>query len=158
MQVMQKAPDNDSIIRSLILGVFLSITAIVDIAGLMWSWPRLPLSTETGFLTITLLAGYLGGCVHSLQYLTWAHSGPRSAVKQYFWYLISTPLAGAGIAIIFYVVIRGGLVNDARALNPFGVLAVSALAGMFARQAVRKLHDIAEALFDPEENDDKLSG
>jgi hypothetical protein len=59
---------------------------------------------------------------------------------------------------LFYVVIRGGLIvpslptgqagNEVtRLLNPYGIAAIAALAGMFSRQATDKLREMFDTLF-----------
>ena len=55
------------------------------------------------------------------------------------------------MALVFYSLLRGGFLAgtpaDARIVNPFGVIAVGALVGMFADKAAQKLAEIFETLF-----------
>jgi hypothetical protein len=59
---------------------------------------------------------------------------------------------------LFYFVLRGGLIvpslpssagqtNTTNLLNPYGIAAISALAGMFSKQATDKLREIFDTLF-----------
>jgi hypothetical protein len=66
---------------------------------------------------------------------------------------------GVGLALLTYLVVRGGFLTGsfdvgtdvAKTINPFGVAAVAALTGMFAREASNKLSDIFGRLFSSEE-------
>jgi hypothetical protein len=58
---------------------------------------------------------------------------------------------------LFYLVLRGGLIvpslpsgratDTTLLLNPYGIAAISALAGMFSKQATDKLREIFDTLF-----------
>jgi hypothetical protein len=68
------------------------------------------------------------------------------------WWYVLRPFIGMGIAAIFYLVLRGGLVLlsaplDLKTLNPYGIGAFAALSGMFSKQAADKLSDIFDNLF-----------
>ena len=57
---------------------------------------------------------------------------------------------GATLALIFYLVLRGGLLatgTGPNALNPYGVAALAGLAGMFTKQATNKLDELFSTLF-----------
>jgi len=68
----------------------------------------------------------------------------------WFWWYMSRPFIGMAMALIFHVVLRGGfLVNtaaDGTVANPFSVVALGALVGMFADKAAVKLGEIFETL------------
>lgn len=51
------------------------------------------------------------------------------------------------LAIIFYLIIEGGLVKVSFAINDFAIAAVSVIAGLMTNQAMKKLRDIFDALF-----------
>ncbi len=62
---------------------------------------------------------------------------------------LSLPFVGAALAIVFYIVLRGGLVagqTTAAQLNAFGFAAVSALVGLFSPEAAEKLKQIFSTL------------
>ncbi len=64
------------------------------------------------------------------------------------------PFLGAGLAVVFYLVIRGGFFSPTSTVNetsPFGFAALGALIGMFTEPAVVKLKKIANNLFEPAE-------
>ena len=59
-------------------------------------------------------------------------------------------LANDSLALAMYLVVRGGLLSvesSAKSLNPYGVGAISVLAGMFSKQAMDKLNEVFTALF-----------
>jgi IPT/TIG domain len=66
----------------------------------------------------------------------------------------SLPLVGALLAVITYLVLRGGLTSTLASsadVNPYGFVAVAALVGLFSREAADKLHAIFEAILTPAE-------
>jgi hypothetical protein len=77
--------------------------------------------------------------------------GNRTLTASWFWWYITRPFLGSALAVIFYAVLRGGFMAgtpaDAKAVNPFGVIAIGALVGMFADKASDKLADIFDTLF-----------
>src|ERR1700732_5015485 len=58
---------------------------------------------------------------------------------------------GMAMGLVFYAVLRGGFLAgtpaDANVVNPFGVLAIGALVGMFSDKAAQKLKEIFEVVF-----------
>ena len=73
----------------------------------------------------------------------------RLAASWTWWYLMR-PFIGASLAEVVYVTVRAGVVTGigaADALSPFGIAAICALSGLFARQATDKLREVFENLF-----------
>src|SRR4029450_11629257 len=92
----------------------------------------LNLSQEGQLFVIVLLAGALGGMVHTLRSLYW-YVGNRNL--RYSWLLMyaTLPITGAALALIAYVVLRGGLTTtfaSSQDISPFGMAAVAALVGL----------------------------
>lgn len=123
--------------------------------------PRI--TREIQLMLMVLLAGALGSLVHALRSIS-DFIGNRTAVASWFWWYITRPLLGMALALIFYAVLRGGFLAgspaDAKVVNPFGVIAIGALVGMFADKAAEKLAEIFSTLFQPKSGDartDKLS-
>jgi hypothetical protein len=95
-----------------------------------------------------LLAGALGSILHDLRSVYW-YIGNRSLVRSWLAMYIVLPFAGATLALIFYLVIRGGFFSPQSSFketSPFGFAAFAALIGMFSPQAVLKLREVAETL------------
>lgn len=78
------------------------------------------------------------------------------------WYLLR-PLMGALLGVIFYFLIKGGmlaLANDSggdngQSLDPYSLAGMATLVGFFSRQAIDKLKDIFDAMFSS--TDDKVA-
>jgi IPT/TIG domain len=113
----------------------------------------LTLSREGRLFVIVLLAGALGGMVHTLRSLYW-YVGNRNL--RYSWLLMyaTLPLTGAALALIAYVLLRGGLTTtfaSSQDISPFGIAAVAALVGLFTRETAEKLKAVFETLLAPAE-------
>jgi len=109
-----------------------------------------PINRELQLLLLVCFAGALGSYIHALKSAT-AYIGNGNMGESWFWWYISGPFLGMAMALIFYSVLRGGFLAgtpaDEKVVNPFGVLAVGALVGMFADKAALKLGEIFETLF-----------
>ena len=92
--------------------------------------------------------------------------GNRTIKSQWAWWYYFRPFIGAGLALVFYAAMRGGFMaiatgSNAKAseLNPFGLVAIAALVGMFSRAATMKLGEVFDTLFKSDkakESKDKL--
>ena len=103
---------------------------------------------EQQLILLVLLAGALGSILHSLRSVYW-YIGNRSLVRSWMAMYIVLPFAGATLALIFYLVVRGGFFSPQSSFketSPFGFAAFAALIGMFSPQAVLKLREVAETL------------
>jgi hypothetical protein len=116
---------------------------------------------EDRLLLIVLLAGALGSLIHGLRSFVW-YVGNRRAVWSWSAYYIALPFIGAGLAFIFYLVIRGGFFSTGATVehtSPVGFAAVAALIGMFTEQAVQKLQKISDSVLSPpEKGKDHIDG
>lgn len=106
-------------------------------------------STEIRLFVIVALAGSLGGLMHSTRSAAWyvGHGGLRWRWVPY--YLVTIAL-GAGLASVFYLVIRGGVFTGKATsadVNPYGFAAIAALVGLFTEQALVMLKRIASQVF-----------
>jgi len=124
------------------------------------------LREESRLILLVMLAGALGSYVHTAtSFVTYV--GNRSLVSSWMWWYVLRPFIGMTLAMIFYFVIRGGLLSagaGASEVSPFGITAIAALAGMFSKQATDKLRDVFDNLFKTEQGKgdeqrgDKLAG
>ena len=105
-------------------------------------WP------DTRLLLLAMCAGALGSFVHTATSFA-DFVGNRQLVKSWMWWYLLRPVIGSCLAVTLYFAIRAGLMSaqGASGLNAFGVVTVSALSGMFAKQATDKLRDVFENLF-----------
>jgi hypothetical protein len=109
---------------------------------------RLQLDGDQRLFTVVALAGVLGGLIHSTPSLYW-YIGNRNLRYSWLVMYVSPPFIGGALAVVFYIVLRGGLVagqTTAAQLNVFGFAAVSALVGLFSPEAAEKLKQIFSTL------------
>ncbi|GAA2439080.1 hypothetical protein GCM10010191_63000 [Actinomadura vinacea] len=120
------------------------------VAVRLFGWaPRLT-REECLFVTV-LAAGAIGGVVHSLRSLYW-YVGNRSLRRSWLMMYLFLPLIGALLALMVYLVLRGGLTSPAGGssdVNPYGVTAVAALVGLFSQETAEKLRAVFATLLSP---------
>jgi hypothetical protein len=108
------------------------------------------ISRELQLLLLVVVAGAMGSYVHAIKSLA-DFLGNRTLTSSWFWWYVTRPFLGMALAVIFYAAVRGGFVAgspaDVKSVNPFGVVAVAALVGMFADKASQKLAEIFDTLF-----------
>ena len=125
------------------------------------------INRELDLLLLVLLAGSLGSFLHTAQSYS-EYVGNRSLKSSWAWWYSFRPFIGAGLALVFYAAVRGGFMaiatgSNAKAseLNPFGVVSVAALVGMFSKAATMKLGEVFDTLFKSDkakESKDGLAG
>ncbi len=106
-------------------------------------------TADLRLISIVLVVGALGSYIQAATSFA-TYAGNQKAYTSWTWWYILRPFIGAALAVIFYFVIRGGLLSagaGASDLNVFGVSAVAGLVGMFSRQATDKLAEVFENLF-----------
>ena len=153
------------------LGICLILMPIVAMALVYQLWPvqvdkqswqecsrvmgsEVCISAEKRVILLVILAGFLGSYVH----ITTSFSnfvGNSKFEATWMWWYILRPLVGMTLALIFYLVFRGGLFSgdtSAIDLNLYGVLTISALSGLFSDRATLKLAEIYDSLFKPNDN------
>lgn len=112
-------------------------------------WQR-DITQEAWLVLLVLFAGALAACVSALKSFA-DYAGESKLTQEWYWLYFARPLVGAGLAFIFYAVIRGGFLAgtaaDIKAVNPFGLVTVAALVAMFSDKALLKLSDIFDTLF-----------
>lgn len=125
-----------------------------------WFWWHGVMPDETQLFLVVLAAGGLGGLAHSVRSLYW-YVGNRKLHASWTLMYVTLPLTGSGMALLIYLVLRGGLTTSFSTtdnVNPYGIAAISALAGLFSREAVEKLKAVFEVLLAPaEKGKDSLS-
>jgi Na+-driven multidrug efflux pump len=108
----------------------------------------------------TVLAGFIGACVYSLYAIILHLSPPKKDFDKNWtgWYVLR-PIVGAGLALIVYVLIRGGLLSvgsNVSNLNFLGFTGFSFIVGLFTEPTMHKLNDLADTMFGV--TDEKTSG
>jgi hypothetical protein len=103
---------------------------------------------EQRLLLLVLLGGALGGLLHVLRSFGW-YVGNRELVMSWLPRYVLLITTGAGLAFVFYVVVRGGFFSPGTSFentSPFGFIAFATLVGLFSEQAILKLKEISEVL------------
>jgi hypothetical protein len=125
-----------------------------NIFGVWCSW-----APDRHMMFTVMMAGGLGSLTH-----TWTsfgdYVGNSELSTNWIWFFILRIPVGIALAILFYFIIRGGLllptvpvqhatdVYDATLkLNAYSIAAFSALAGMFSKQATDKLAAVFDVVF-----------
>ena len=112
--------------------------------------------SDARLLLLAMLAGGLGALVHvTTSFATYL--GNREFDRAWVPWFTLRPLIGMTLGLLFYLIARAGLVttSGADAMNPFGVGAISGLAGLFSKQTVDKLRDVFEQAFPVSKGGDK---
>jgi len=112
-----------------------------------WHWQ---ITEELRFLLMVLLTGALGSSIFALKSFA-DYLGDEKLLESWFTFYLIQPVEGAGIAFVFYVVVRGGFFagtsTDLKTVNMFGVCAIAALTGMFSDTAFQKLNELFDSMF-----------
>lgn len=109
----------------------------------------LGLDQEQRLFVVVAITGALGGLIHSARSL-YAYVGNRTLLRSWLLFYLSLPFIGGGLAVLFYLILRGGLVTGTAAqVNFFGFAAISALVGLFTPEAALKLKQIFTTLLAP---------
>ena len=91
----------------------------------------------------------LGSLIQSMTYFA-AYVGHGKFSKRWILWYVLRPFIGVPLALLFYFVLRGGFFSvsaGSEAVNPYGVAALSGLAGMFSKQAMEKLKTTFDSIF-----------
>lgn len=110
---------------------------------------KFELSYELRLLFLVLLAGALGSYIHAAtSYVDFV--GNRRLIASWAWWYILRPFIGMALALVLYLVLRGGLIivqTETSTLKPFSILAFAALSGMFSKQVIDKLRELLDTFF-----------
>lgn len=103
---------------------------------------------ETRLLLIVMICGFLGAMIYALRSILW-YVGHRSLIWSWLATYIVIPIVGALMAVVFYLVLRGGLFSSTTTVadtSPFGFAGIAALVGMFIQQSAEKLKAVFETI------------
>ncbi|UWZ82337.1 Ig domain-containing protein [Occallatibacter riparius] len=120
-----------------------------------WSWLGLGAKEITGesrLLLLVLFMGAFGSAVYSLKSLG-DYRGDNKLKRSWALFYIVQPFEGSGIAVLMYLVVRGGFLSGTTTdVNVFGTCAIAGLAGAFSDTAFMKLNEVFNTLFKPQDN------
>ena len=110
---------------------------------------RLVISSDLDgrLILIAALSALLGSFVHSATSFA-TYLGNHKLLRAWVGWYVLRPVIGMALGLVFYFLLRAGLVTteSAAAVNEYGVAAVSALAGMFSKQAADKLEEVFDGV------------
>ncbi len=109
------------------------------------SWCAEP---ESGTLFGVMLLGAMGSLIYTVRAYTYWRGKSQFSLHWTWWYILRG-LSGAGLAVLVYLMLRGGLLAtsaSASELNKFGLGAAAALSGLFANDAIDLLRRQFRAL------------
>ncbi len=154
-----------------LLSLFLSALAGLLIVVLIQLWPasvgtssgsstsfvtnhvvlgvRANINLDTNLLLLALLAGALGGVLHSLRSIAW-YVGERQLRWSWVLRYWCLPFVAAILALLFYLLIRGGLISaqgTTQDISPYGIAAIAGLVGLFSDQAAEMLKKVFTTVF-----------
>jgi len=116
------------------------------------------ISLNSVIFLLVALAGFLGSMIHIATSFT-NFVGAEQFKKSWIpWYFVK-PFTATGVALILYFVLRAGLLNlgDSNQVNLYGLVTLSALAGLFTDKATIKLEEVFTVIFKPKDpRPDKL--
>jgi hypothetical protein len=151
----------------ILIAVTLVFSAALTIVALVQLWPastgtkgsfltnhvvigiHANLNIDTNLMLVVLLAGTLGGLLHSLRSIS-QYVGERRLNWSWVLFYSCLPFVGAILALIFYLLIRGGLISaqgTTQDLNPYVLAAIAGLVGLFSIQAVEMLKKVFSNIF-----------
>ena len=157
---------NPSSVRRLLLGIYLVAIPVLLGYFIIELWPRtdaanvwktpasvlgvdFKLDDEIRMIALVVLIGALGSYVHVATSFA-SYVGNKKFIDSWTWWYVLRPFIGVALALIFYFIIRGGLLSVGTGpadANIFGIAAISGLVGMFSKHASDKLREVFDHLF-----------
>lgn len=116
---------------------------------LLWGAYTLHVTKTTGLFVLAILMGAIGGYVHAATSFV-TYIGNRQFKASWGWWYALRAFIGASLALLIYVAFRAGFLSGTTgtiAVDPYGIAAVSGLAGLFSKQATDKLEEIFTTAF-----------
>lgn len=104
---------------------------------------------QKNLFVLVACAGAAGGLLHLLSSVG-HYVGARQLVRSWLLFYYLRPIVGALLGVFVYLILRTGVLTTATTpedFNLYGILAFSALAGLFSRQALDKLAEVFDTLF-----------
>jgi hypothetical protein len=117
--------------------------------ALLGSLVRFTPSDEARFILLVIVAEALGSYIHTATSFA-DYVGNRQMYSSWVWWYVLRTFIGLCLALIFYFVLRGGLLSagaTSEDISPFGIAAVSGMVGMFSKQATDQLSELFDNIF-----------
>jgi hypothetical protein len=114
----------------------------------VWWW-GVSGSAGTIVLVVVSVLGLAGGALAGLRAAaSWA--GDKKFDSSWMLWYWARPLVGAGVALLLYLLIAGGLLgvaNEPSGVNHYGVAALALMAGLFSKKAFEKFNALFTEMF-----------
>jgi hypothetical protein len=120
-----------------------------SVVTVLWGALKMELTSSARMLLIATLTGALGSMLHTMTSFA-DYAGNRRLGRSWMPWYILRPFIGTALALLFYLILRTGLLTAQTAptdVNPYGIAAIAGLAGMFSKQATDKLNETFTTLF-----------
>lgn len=102
---------------------------------------------EKNLIIVNTLFGILGGSTYGLASVTTWIGNNKYGKSWTLWY-ISRPIIGGALALMFFFLLRAGLVGGFPVnVGDFGFAAISIIIGLLTTTAMKKIRDIFDVLF-----------
>jgi hypothetical protein len=102
---------------------------------------------EKNLIIVNTLFGILGGSTYGLASITTWIGNNKYEKSWTLWY-VSRPIIGGALALVFYFLLRAGLVGGFPInVGDFGFAAISIIIGLLTTTAMKKLRDVFDVLF-----------
>jgi hypothetical protein len=103
---------------------------------------------ELQYLLLALCAGVLGGAARSLSSLV-MYRASRKLFKSWTLWYFSQPIMGGMFAVIALALLKAGLLGNSgvETFSPAGIVAFSAMVGLFIDEFTNKLSELFKTLF-----------
>jgi hypothetical protein len=125
-------------------------------ASIFFGAYKASVTLSTGLILLAILAGALGAYIHTAtSFVTYV--GNRTLKASWLWWYALRLFIGAALALLLYFAFRGGIITGQDAseeINPYGIAAISGLAGLFSKQATDKLKEVFDVFFRTTEGGD----
>jgi hypothetical protein len=118
---------------------------------------RGPNASSWPLLFFVIICGSLGSMIYyTSSFVNFV--GNRTFRSSWFWFYISRPFVGGGLAVIFFFLAGAGLLNSTSGPQVMQLGLLSALVGLFSDKAVKKLSDVLDVLLaTKDDRKDKVS-
>jgi len=144
---------------TLVAGGWLLVTTAGSIAALLvvisrplWLQPMIDPEGRVDDLLVAMMAGGVGGSISAIiAFLKHASELKDFRVSYLPWYLLR-PVLGALLGVVGFFCVKGGLLvalpgTQGEDFNDYGLAAICSLIGLFSKNALEKLREIAHVVF-----------
>ncbi len=155
--------------RLIFLMVYKIVMSLVLVSAIIITWSSdfteknreiysyIQISFEQKMFLLTFLMGAMGSLIHAILSIS-KRTGEKDFDVSWFWWYLMKPFVGGLMGLMFYFVIRGGILAgsiSAENINIYGICGIAGLAGLFSEQANKKLKEVFDTIFRVEEKKDK---